>query len=227
MFWDCCRGTKTAADKQSAHAALQLRTLTAHLLKWSFLPRPIAAARQYSCAWRLWHSRSCGARFAVGWPSLSAIPLRHGTFSPRGPCSWMRWNKGVKLAISIARIALLQASPIKASGHVRRSCSRERTGKRQDVVAAYQKALQLRATQPKARRSRCLPAPSSEGVATSVALINADPHGPGTSPAKHLDPTERRSRSFALPGDDAGRSITGMITAETATRSPCAAPRHQ
>lgn len=127
--------------------------------------------------------------------------------------------------IDPARISLLQAS---ADEKVRTRAAKLFAGtklsKRQDVVAAYQKALQLKGDSMKGKaifKKECAACHRLEGVGEAVGadLAAIRDHGLAAVMLNILDPNREVKPQYVsyLLVTDAGRSITGMITAETAT----------
>lgn len=126
--------------------------------------------------------------------------------------------------IDPARIELLKAS---ADERIRTRAAKlfagTRLGKRQDVVAAYQKALQLKGDPTKGKaifKKDCSACHQLEGVGTSIGADLAAIRDRGLEAVllNILDPNREVKPQFLsyYLVTDAGRSITGMITAETA-----------
>jgi putative membrane-bound dehydrogenase-like protein len=126
--------------------------------------------------------------------------------------------------IDPARVTLLQAS---ANERIRDRAAKlfagARLSKRQDVVAAYQKALTLKGDPARGKaifKKECSACHRLEGVGESVGadLSAIRDRGLEAVLLNILDPNREvkpQYLSYSLV-TDAGRSITGMITAETA-----------
>jgi putative heme-binding domain-containing protein len=123
-----------------------------------------------------------------------------------------------------ARIALLQAS---ADPRLRARAAElfaaTRPGKRQEVVAAYRKALDLKGDAPKGKvvfKQVCSACHRLEGVGESVGaeLSAIRDRGLEAVLLNILDPNREVKPQYVtyLLVTESGRSITGMITAETA-----------
>jgi putative heme-binding domain-containing protein len=124
-----------------------------------------------------------------------------------------------------ARIALLQAS---ADQRVRARAAQlfagNKLSKRQDVVASYQKALQLKGDPARGKeifKKECSACHRLEGVGEQIGedLAAVRDRGLDAVLLNILDPNREVKPQFLSYSlvTDAGRSITGLITAETAT----------
>jgi putative membrane-bound dehydrogenase-like protein len=123
-----------------------------------------------------------------------------------------------------ARINLLRAS---ADGRTRERAAKlfagARLGNRQDVVAAYQKALELKGDPAKGKavfRKECSACHRLEGVGETVGAELSAIRDQGTAAIllNILDPNREVKPQYVtyVLATDSGRTLTGMITAETA-----------
>jgi putative heme-binding domain-containing protein len=123
-----------------------------------------------------------------------------------------------------ARVALLQASADeRVRDRARKLFAGARLGKRQDVVAAYQKALQIKGDPAKGRavfKKECSACHRLEGVGEAVGADLAAIRDRGLDAVllNILDPNREVQPQYLTYSllTDSGRAITGMITAETA-----------
>ncbi len=97
-------------------------------------------------------------------------------------------------------------------------------GKRQDVVAAYQKALQLKGDAAKGKavfKNQCSTCHRLEGVGEAIGadLLAIRDRGTESVLLNILDPNREVKPQYLsyVVALDNGRTVTGMITAETAT----------
>jgi putative heme-binding domain-containing protein len=166
------------------------------------------------------------------WPGLSPQPRATAIEALFARPAWIAAfldavERGtVKPAdVDPARIALLQAS---ADATLRSRAARlfagNRLGQRQEVVAAYQKALQLPGDVGKGKaifKKDCAACHRLEGVGESIGADLAAIRDRGLEAVllNILDPNREVKPQFLgyTLVTDTGRSITGMVTAETAT----------
>jgi putative heme-binding domain-containing protein len=124
-----------------------------------------------------------------------------------------------------ARIKLLQAHPdVSIRKRSEQLFARSKLARRQDVVAAYQKALHLKGDVPRGKalfNKECSACHRLEGVGNAVGadLTAIKDRGNESILLNILDPNREVQPRFLsyLLVTDTGRSITGMIVAESAT----------
>jgi putative heme-binding domain-containing protein len=124
-----------------------------------------------------------------------------------------------------ARIDLLQASADeRLRDRAKKLFAGAKLGKRQDVVAAYQKALELKGDAAKGKavfKNHCSSCHRLEGVGEAVGadLLAIRDRGTESVLLNILDPNREVQPQYLsyVVVLDSGRTVTGMITAETAT----------
>jgi putative membrane-bound dehydrogenase-like protein len=124
-----------------------------------------------------------------------------------------------------ARIELLQVSADeRLRERARKLFAATKLGKRQDVVAAYQKALQLKGDAAKGKavfKNHCSTCHRLEGVGEAIGadLMAIRDRGTESVLLNILDPNREVKPQYLsyVVALDNGRTVTGMITAETAT----------
>src|SRR5581483_2701380 len=124
-----------------------------------------------------------------------------------------------------ARIELLQVSADeRLRERARKLFAATKLGKRQDVVAAYQKALQLKGDAAKGKavfKNQCSTCHRLEGVGEAIGadLLAIRDRGTESVLLNILDPNREVKPQYLsyVVALDNGRTVTGMITAETAT----------
>jgi putative heme-binding domain-containing protein len=123
-----------------------------------------------------------------------------------------------------ARVQLLQAhADAQLRGRATKLFAESKLARRQDVVVAYQKALQLKGEPARGKavfQKECSACHQLEGVGTQVgAELNAiRDQGSEAILLNILDPNREVKPQFVsyVLATNAGRLVTGMITAETA-----------
>jgi putative membrane-bound dehydrogenase-like protein len=127
--------------------------------------------------------------------------------------------------IDPARIDVLQASADeRVRARAKKLFAGAKLSKRQDVVAAYQKALDLKGDAAKGKlvfKNHCSTCHRLEGVGEAIGadLMAIRDHGKEAVMLNILDPNREVKPQYLsyVVRLDSGRTVTGMITAETAT----------
>jgi putative heme-binding domain-containing protein len=168
----------------------------------------------------------------AAWPSMSPQVRASAAETLFSRPAWIsafldavERNKVGRGDVDPARINLLQAHPdAKLRARAARLFAGAKLARRQEVVAAYQKALQLKGDKQAGKavfKKNCAVCHQLEGVGTSVGadLAAIRNRGPDAILLNILDPNREVLPQFLsyLLVTDSGRTITGMIAAESAT----------
>jgi putative membrane-bound dehydrogenase-like protein len=175
---------------------------------------------------------AAGQALVAAWPGFSPrlrSAAAEAIFSrPAWAVTFLRAVERKKIAASDvepARLKLLQASPDESlRAHASRVAKLMNLGRRQDVLAAYRPALDLKGDAPRGKeifKKVCAACHRLEGVGyeTGPSLATLQNRGAETILLNVLDPNREvnpQYLNYVVETKD-GRTFTGMVAAETAT----------